>query len=819
MSIKRILSSVALLYMAAVIMAKPIQVQYEAKKGGFALVDNGHATTLVVDSGEEEVVRTAAGLFREDVQLIGDVLPKMADTPVSGKRNLIVGTLGRSAAIDALASKGEIKNAQVKGKWETFGITVVDANTLAVFGSDARGTAYGLMELSRMMGVSPWYWWADVTPRKHSTVYVQRGESFYGPPSVKFRGIFINDEDWGLQPWAAKHLDKQVNDIGPRTYEKVFELMLRMKANILWPAMHPSTKAFWYYKENPKLAKKYGMVLGSSHCEQMGRNNVDEWVHNFPFEYGRLPGPYSWKENSETVKMYWNDRVKESRDQDMVYTLGMRGIHDSGLPGYGSDEERRDVLKSIIGEQRKMLKANTGKAANEVPQMFCPYKEAMRLYRLGLDLPEDVTLMWVDDNFGYIRQLSNPEEQKRSGGAGVYYHFSYWGVPQDFLWLGATPPALMAYEMSKAYAMNCRDLWVFNVGDIKPIEYEAQYALDFAWDISTLDITNADLYGKLWGAELFGSDVAEDIYRIKRDYGLLSQGGKPEHVNFVDYSVEEMLARLEAYGKLVAEVDALQERIPSSLQDAYYELIAYPVKACAAMNEKVFGQKLSRIYAENGHRNGALNYAALCKDGFAKIEALTEQYNKRTAGGKWDGMMNYAPRGLRHFKAFEPAQEKDIAAVEKPLPKESVYAVKADQYVRAKGKNVRKLHGLGVTGESVAVWPLDMTTYETGTIGKAPYVEYRLPVKQGKNTLRVKCLPTFPVYSGMKLRYAISVDGSEPQFVSIHAEAETKQWSPNVLRGYTFGDTEYDSPSAHDVTVRIYFADPGVVLNGVELRY
>ena len=223
------------------------------------------------------------------------------------------------------------------------------------------------------------------------------------------------------------------------------------------------------------------------------------------------------------------------------------------------------MLKSIIGEQRKMLEANTGKAANEVPQMFCPYKEAMRLYRLGLDLPEDVTLMWVDDNFGYIRQLSNPEEQKRSGGAGVYYHFSYWGVPQDFLWLGATPPALMAYEMSKAYAMNCRDLWVFNVGDIKPIEYEAQYALDFAWDISTLDITNADLYGKLWGAELFGSDVAEDIYRIKRDYGLLSQGGKPEHVNFVDYSVEEMLARLEAYGKLVAEVDALQERIPSSL--------------------------------------------------------------------------------------------------------------------------------------------------------------------------------------------------------------------------------------------------------------
>lgn len=297
-----------------------------------------------------------------------------------------------------------------------------------------------------MMGVSPWCWWADVTPRKHETVCVTRGAAVTGPPSVKYRGLFINDEDWGLQPWAAKHLDKDVNDLGPRTYEQVMRLMLRLKANLLWPAMHPCTKAFWYYKENPELARKYDIVLGSSHCEQMLRNNVDEWVHNFPFEFGRLPGPYDWKNNRKTVEMYWGKRVKESKDNDAIYTLGMRGIHDSGMPGYNTDEERRDALEEIITEQRNMIERDLGRPAADVPQIFCPYKEALKPYRLGMQLPGDVTLVWADDNHGFMRRLSTPEEQRRKGGGGVYYHLSYWGVPQDYLWLGSTPPALIAYE-------------------------------------------------------------------------------------------------------------------------------------------------------------------------------------------------------------------------------------------------------------------------------------------------------------------------------------------------------------------------------------
>lgn len=802
--------------MGLVVMAKPIQVVFEARKGSFPLVMEGQASALVVEEGEAEVVKTAVELLRGDVMMVSGVDMAACAVPRYRGRNVIVGTVNQSHWIDSLAREKRIDVGPVVGQWETFGIAVVDPCTLAVYGSDARGTAYGLMELSRMMGVSPWHYWADVSPRQHPVICVTRGESVYGPPSVKHRGIFINDEDWGLQPWAATHLDKAVNDIGPRTYEKVFELLLRLKANTIWPAMHPCTKAFWYYKECPELARKFGIILGSSHCEQMGRNNVDEWVHNFPFEFGRLPGPYSWKENSATIKAYWDARVKESRGTEMIYTLGMRGIHDSGLPGYATDEERRDALKEIIGEQRRMIEQRMGKPAKEVPQTFCPYKEALKLYRLRLDLPDDITLLWVDDNFGYIRQLSTPEEQQRKGGAGVYYHFSYWGVPQDYLWLGATPPALMAYEMMKAYETNCRDLWIFNVGDIKPMEYEMQYALDFAWDIRTLDMANADLYAKSWAKEIFGAEVAEDIYEIKREYGRLSQGGKPEHVNFVDYTVDEGLQRLMDYQALVKKVENTQQHIPAGRRDAYFELIAYPVKACAAMNEKVLGSKLSYEYARCGYMEETNKYAELCRQGFEKVVSLTHQYNHCVAGGKWSGMMDYAPRGLRHFKAFEAAQEKDVERGRKPLNKYDAVKVGAGAYVKSHGENVKRISGLGISGESVAVWPLDMTMYQKAS--EAPYVEYRLPVKKGRNEVVVKCLPTFPLYQGLKLRYAISIAENSPETIDFQTEAETKQWSPNVLRGYACGVTEYVSSSDQEVAIRIYFMDPCVVLEEIEVR-
>lgn len=812
---------------AMLAFSSPIRVVNKVVKGSFPIVADGKACTISTDGNDADVVEIAARLFCDDVKAVTGVKPAVAkDGDIAeGSLPVVFGTLGKSSLVDNLASVGKLDVKKVKGKWETFGIAVVNRpfknvrQALVVFGSDPRGTAFGIFELSRMMGVSPWYWWADVTPRKHSTVCVTKGESVFGPPSVKYRGIFINDEDWGLQPWAAKHLDKKVNDIGPRTYEKVFELMLRLKANLLWPAMHPCTKAFWYYKENPELARRYGIVLGSSHCEQMLRNNVDEWVHNFPFEFGRLPGPYSWKTNSKTILEYWNKRVVESKGNDAFYTLGMRGIHDSGLSGYSSDKERADVLKDIISQQRQMLSADLGKPASAVPQVFCPYKEALKLYRQGIDLPDDVTLLWADDNFGYIRQLSTPEEQRRKGGGGVYYHFSYWGIPQNYLWLGSTPPALTVYEMMKAYVMNCRDVWVFNVGDIKPIEYETQYALDFAWDVNTLDMADADQYGRKWGQETFGEQFADAIYRIKRDYLHLASSGKPEHINRVPFTIKEMEARLAAYSRLARMADSLQAFIPADLQDAYYQLIAYPVKASEAMNQKVLHSRMSFEYASMGMKDAAMQNAELSRKGFQAIKELTQKYNTGMANGKWDGMMSYTPQNERHLRENPVAQMKDVSATMKRISEPERRTVPASAYVKANpaGHKFKLIKGLGTTGQALTVWPLNMRTYTDADISSAPYAEYKVNLRKGGNRIEVRCLPTFPLYEGRSLRYAISVDGGKPLFVSIKTEAETKQWSPGVLQGYVNRSTSYTSDTGKQATVRIYFPDAGLVLTSIEV--
>ncbi len=407
-----------------------LKVSETPLSGGFPVVSaEKSVANIVVTSEEHDVVKIAAEAFSSDVNLVAKLKPAVTEQLSTEKPNIVIGTLGVSSVLDDMKEAGLITTTEVEGKWETFCLKVTSYKNqpcLVIFGSDPRGTAYGVFELSRTMGVNPWVWWADIVPAEKDAVYVSTSGSVYGPPSVKYRGIFINDEDWGLQPWAAKHMDTDIKDIGPKTYEKVFELLLRMKANYLWPAMHPCTKAFWYYKGNPEVAKRYDIVMGSSHCEPLLRNNVDEWLNNY--EGGKSSSEWNWKTNRNTIVNYWTERVLESKNQDAVYTVGMRGVHDSSMPGYSTNTEKQAALKDVIKAQREILSTNLGKDASEVPQMFNPYKEALTLYRMGLDLADDITLVWPDDNFGYIRQLSNPDEQLRSGGGGVYYHFSYWGV-------------------------------------------------------------------------------------------------------------------------------------------------------------------------------------------------------------------------------------------------------------------------------------------------------------------------------------------------------------------------------------------------------
>lgn len=756
----------------------------------FTFVSRCSVAPVIVDREEAPVVHTSAELFADDMEKITGKLPLVlsGSSGVWGKA-VIAGTIGISPLVDSLASQGRIDVSLVAGVWEAYGIETVKnpcdgiAEALVVYGNDANGTAYGLMELSRRAGVSPWYWWADVTPRRKAFAKIQIKKPVYSSPDVKYRGIFINDEDWGLHPWAASTLDKDVKDIGPRTYEKVFELLLRHKANMLWPAMHVCTHSFFTYPENVLLAQKYGIMVGTSHCEPMLRNNVDEWKEEY--------GEYNWNTNRERVLSYWQERVNETALGNYCYTLGMRGVHDSSINGYISVDDKVLALNEIISAQRELLKSS-GRIVEHTPQVFCPYKETLILYQNGLEIPDDVTLLWVDDNYGYIRQVGNPQEQARSGGAGIYYHFSYWGNPDDYLWLASTPPALTAYELTKAWNQGCRNMWVFNVGDIKPAEYEMQYALDFAWSMDSINLEDADRYALGWSEEIFGKKFAKEIYEIKKEYYRLSSIAKPEHLVNVDFDEEYARVRIEDYGRLERKVERLASQIPEDRKDAFYQLIQYPVAASSSMNRKT-------IYALNGRTEDA-------QEAYREIVELTRIYNKEMSGAKWDGMMDYAPRLRPRF--LEPE-----VIMARP-PRWSV-SLGGDRLVipaadfSHKTDDLMIIQGLGNEGAVLSHYPFD----EAG--GR---VVYNVPVSKGHNRISLRFLPTFPLYGGESLRMSATLDGIQMLNASIASREYDKVWYENILRNYAEASFDIESESDRQAVLEVDFIDPSLALSAITIN-
>jgi len=541
--------------------------------GDFELAERTRASDIVVSAEDFRVVQIAAENLAEDVQRVTGKKPVIRNDANNLSRHVVfAGTVGKSSFIDSLISQGKLDVSQLRGQWESFLITTVAdpipgvSMGLVIAGSDRRGTAFGIFELSEAIGVSPWYWWADVTPRHRDSLFVASGTRRAGPPSVHYRGIFINDEDLGLQPWAAKTFDPKLGDIGPKTYARVFELLLRLKANTLWPAMHSCTKAFNLYADNKQVADDYAIVMGSSHAEPMLRNNVTEWVEKHE--------DYNYIENADGVRRYWEQRVEENGKFENIYTLGMRGIHDSPIVGPKTQPERIKVLEQIFSDQRGLLAKHVKPDVSTVPQIFCPYKEVLSDYRNGLKVPDDVTIVFPDDNFGYIRYLPTEAERKRSGGFGVYYHVSYLGGPLSYLWLDTTPPSLIWEEMSKAYEHGVRKFWMLNVGDIKPAEVSIDLFMQMGWDISKWQQDNVGNFLVNWAETKFGPRKAYEVASILDQYYRLGFARKPEHLqwNFAnedskptalttfDYG-DEVQQRIDAYEALKDQADRLATKL------------------------------------------------------------------------------------------------------------------------------------------------------------------------------------------------------------------------------------------------------------------
>lgn len=649
------------------------------RRGDFKLAHGGRAADVLVSTEDFKVARIAAVSLIDDVERVTGLRPRLREDDSGLSRHaVIVGTLGRSPFIDGLVRSGKLNAGSLRGRWESFLIATVRdplpgvSTGLVVAGSDRRGTAYGVFELSQAAGVSPWYWWADVTPPRRASLVVAAGSRRQGPPSVKYRGVFLNDEDWGLQPWAARTFEPEAGDIGPKTYTRLFELLLRLKANTLWPAMHECTRPFNDFPENKRVADDFAIVMGSSHAEPMLRNNVGEWKDDKKL--------YDYTRNPEGVRSYWEERVRENGRYENLYTLGMRGIHDSAIQGPKTQAERIKLLEQIFADQRGMLARHVRPEVSEVAQIFCPYKEVLSDYRAGLRVPEDVTVVYPDDNFGYIRTFPTVEERGRPGGFGVYYHVSYLGRPLSYLWLNTTPPALVWEEMSKAYENGVREFWMLNVGDLKPAEVATEFFMQMAWDAGRWRRENLPGFLREWARREFGPARAEEVAAVMDEYYRLGFARKPEHLQWhlpgekerpsgfahFDYG-DEARARLDAYDSLLARVSRLHPSIPAARRDAFYQLVAYPVRGAALANRRFFGMEKAALYAAQG-RASASEWARRAQDADRLLAAETEFYNGRLAGGKWRHMMRQemGPGQWKSMRSTPPGVPPALAAMKVP---------------------------------------------------------------------------------------------------------------------------------------------------------
>jgi hypothetical protein len=489
-------------------------VTWSAAQSALTLADTGHTPGICISAGDAPVVGIAANALAGDLRSVTKLPVGPVQTEAcAGSPVILIGTLDHSSLIDSLRRSGKLDTSAIEHQWESYVLTLVRnpmkgvPQALVIAGSDRRGTAYGVFELSREIGVSPWSWWADVPTMQQSAIYLRQTTVVHGPPTVRYRGIFLNDEDWGLRPWAAQGPDRDIGNIGPHTYEHVFELLLRLRANTLYPAMHPGTTAFNAIPENALLADRYAIVMGSSHSEALLRNNVGEYSES-------KDGPWDFATNASRITQYWQDRLRTNGKFENLYTVGMRGVHDSGMEGQHSLQQQVSLLEHVFDVQRTLLRQYVNPNVEDVPQVFWIYKEVLDVYRAGLHVPDDVTLGWSDDNYGYIREFPTASERTRKGGSGVYYHVSYWGEPHDYLWLCTTPPALIREEMTKAYDLGARRIWILNVGDLKPAEGDIDYFLTLAWDAESTRRLTQQQWLVHWLAEQFPAASAPGIAAV-----------------------------------------------------------------------------------------------------------------------------------------------------------------------------------------------------------------------------------------------------------------------------------------------------------------
>ena len=739
------------------------QLTFLASQAEVVWFDGLHPITYQIPKKVEPVVKTALDMWMGDMQQVTGM------RPMASANGIIKVTPNPSLPHDGFRIQ-------------------VNRGRILIEGGNGRGMAYGLLELSRLAGVSPWIWWGDVVPEKRSRLVLNDDFRTEQQPSVAYRGIFLNDEDWSLRLWSHKTYEPSgKSQIGPRTYRRIFELMLRLRANTIWPGMHPGTTAFFKIPGAKAMADSCGIVIGTSHCEPLLRNNVDEWQV-------AERGAFNYRTNRQQVHQYWIERLQEVRkSKDNMFTIGMRGIHDSSMEGYQTEQEKFDALQQVIDNQQALLRQHVGDPA-KLMQVFVPYKEVLQLYEKGLRVPDYVTLMWCDDNYGYMTRLSDAREQQRPGGAGVYYHLSYWGRPHDYLWLTTTQPGLIYNEMREAYQHNVRKLWIANVHDPKVAAYDLELFLDLAWNINCVEGHTLTNHLAAWLCRQFGQEAGKRLLPVMHTFYRLCGERRPEFMGYTQVELDkqkyprglspvgaaplspiEAAQRLSAFQHLKAEITAIRPLVRCELGDAFFAAIEYPVFAAAAMNTKILSDSIE------SHR------------AYEEIQALTKRYNEMN-GGKWRYLMDAAPRRLPVFENVHA----QLTGTDLPC----IMKRDAADYQSATD-GVRIIQMLGHSMHAVAMPKDGQLTYEIEIAAEDDY------------TLQTALIPTQPNDDG-DLRFSVTIDNEQPVVYSLKEPFRSERWKQNVLSGQAVRNTKVHLHQGHH-TMTLRALDAHIVFDQLRI--
>lgn len=646
-------------------LGQPRYMESTSHPGSFTIAKLGGVATLCVDGEDYSGVVRATRDLQADIRRVTAQLPPITKDPKNNEIGVIlIGTIGRSHLIDGLIRDKKINVSVISGKWESFLIQVVPkpmpgvSSALVIAGSDKRGTIYGIYDLSEQIGVSPWYWWADVPVQHKDALYVKAGKYVQGPPAVKYRGIFLNDEAPALSGWVHE----KFGDYNQKFYTKVFELILRLKGNYLWPAMWGSA-----FNEddpdNPRLADEYGIVMGTSHHEPMLRAQ-QEWKR-----HGE--GPWDYSKNPDVLQKFWTEGIERNKNYESIITLAMRGDGDMPM----SEGANIELLEKIVADQRKIIAEHVNSDLTKVPQDWALYKEVQEYYEKGMRVPDDVTLLWCDDNWGNIRRLPTPEERKRSGGAGIYYHFDYVGGPRSYKWLNTIPITKVWEQMNLAHRYGADRIWIVNVGDLKPMEFPIEFFLSLAWNPERWPKDKIGEYTKLWATREFGPKYAADIADIVSKYTKYNGRRKPELLEPDTYSLvnyQEADRVLADWKAITDKAEHIYALLPEESRDAFFQLVLYPTKASAQVAQLYVATGKNQLYVSQ-NRASANVVAQQATALFQADAALAAEYNHKLGLGKWDHMMDQTHIGYTSWR--DPPQNVMPKVTEIEVPAEAQMGV------------------------------------------------------------------------------------------------------------------------------------------------